>query len=69
MTVEQATAIIASLTTLVVAVTALAVAIRSFVLHINSRLDQLLELTRTAAIAEGRKLERDLTHDVGSSTA
>jgi hypothetical protein len=53
-TVDQFVAVIGAFTALLVAVTALAVQVHAWHKQINSRMDQLLEITRSAAIAEGK---------------
>jgi hypothetical protein len=53
-TPEQFTGLIGALTGLLVAVTALAVQVHAWHKQINSRMDQLLEVTRDSARAEGK---------------
>lgn len=53
MTPEQFTALISAIAVLIAAVTGLLVAVSRWHAQVNSRMDQLLELTRTSSRAEG----------------
>jgi hypothetical protein len=52
-TVEAITALLVAVTGLIGALVALAVQVRAYHQQVNSRMNELLELTRTSAHAEG----------------
>jgi hypothetical protein len=52
-TVDQATALLVALTGLIGAIVALAVQVRAYHHAVNSRMDELLELTRASSHAAG----------------
>jgi hypothetical protein len=59
MTVEQLVAVLGAVTLLLGAITALFVQIRRLEFRVDGRLTQLLELTKVAAIAEGKLAEKE----------
>ena len=59
MTPEQLVAVLGAITALVVAFGAIFRELRSLKTHVNSRMDQLIDLTATSSKAEGVLQERE----------
>jgi len=64
MTPEQLVAILGAITALVVAVGAVFREIHQLKVHINSRMDQLIDLTATSSRAEGMLAEQRRVGDI-----